>query len=187
MSSTELAAHAARLLTIDLHTSEKLPLSRARRRARDAVRGVTLLDAEPAPLQFSMDDYRDATRADAERALAWLEVHTPPEPPATRVAATRAVLAVLWVDDLGAQRHRPTPLLGQSVLSRWDEAERRRVAALLFEVGLLRSPSQPDGPLWHSPARSDLRFHLPTALRLFPDLRQEEARATPAALPLRAR
>ena len=182
----ETAQKAARLLVRDFHASEGKPPMVARRWARDAIRGLTLLDAKPAPLQFSMDDYRDVTRAMATQALEWLQTQAVPAPPKARVAATRAALAALWADDRKRKRQSPTALLGASVLSTWPLAEHLRVAALLFEVGLLRSKSEPDGPLWYSKARQSLRFHLPTALLLFPDLRQEEASsAPPAALPRR--
>jgi len=140
-----------------------------RLRARDAIRGVTLLDAEPADLKFWKDDYRDSTRFDCQAALTWLAGHAPAAPSARRRAAVEAVLAVLKQNDARRGKHRRSPSRAlQGLLEAWPEVEVARVVALCFAVGLFRSPAEPDGPLWYSGRRSDLRFHVPTALRLFP-------------------
>ena len=164
-------ARAAHLLVKELFAGTVGIDRPGRRRARDAIRGVTLLDAEPADLKFSMDDYRDSTRFDCETALAWLAGQHPTPPSARRRAATEVILAVLAQNDARRPKQRLSRSRAlQHVLAGWPDAEVTRVVALLFEVGLSRSPAEPDGPLWYSGRRADLRFHVPTALRLFPEI-----------------
>ena len=159
----------------------------ARKRARNAIRGVTLLDAEPADLKFSMDDYRDTTRAECQLALEWLGKTKVAEPPAQRVGTVLAALAVLSQNDAKpkAERLSVSRALGSTVFHGWPEAELTRLAALLFEVGLLRSKAEPDGPLWYSPKRDDLRFHPETALRLFPEIELDAPDASAVRAPAR--
>jgi hypothetical protein len=184
------ATRAAALFVHHFHTSDVVPLRPVPQRERNAIRGVTLLDAEWTELSSSMDDYRDVERFMAQEALAWLREHEPSPPAAARVRATRAALSLLWANDRRRRlRQTHAAVLRATVLEAWPEAEIGRVSRLLFEVGLLRWRQEPDGPLWYSSHRDGIRFHEPTARRLFPDLEREDpaAAAVRAALPRAAR
>ena len=148
----------------------------ANRRRRNAIRSVTLLDAPASPLAFSADDYRDACLAEIREAGAWLQTRPPLKTFNRRRQQTiESALAVLYGNPPGPGKS--VSALLSTVLPGWSRQELQRVAALLFETGLLRNPRQLDGPVWRSGDHRGVRLHAPTARRLFPGIALTSRRA----------